>query len=106
MTERPVEGMQQLKRAISLDPQNPLAFERRAAVYRMLGRNEDAIDDYSRAIELEPTSAALYMGRAAICLEIGKRDAASRDLTQAQDLLSSDDPRQEQIGKMLRQINR
>ena len=72
----------------------------------MLGRNEDAIADYSRAIDLELTSAALYMGRAAICLEIGKRDAASRDLTQAQDLLSSDDPRQEQIGKMLRQINR
>ena len=106
MTQRPVEGMQQLKRAIALDPQNPLAFERRAAVYRMLGRNEDAIADYSRAIELEPTSAALYMGRAGIYSEIGKRDAASRDLTQAQDLLSSDDPRQEQIGKMLRQINR
>ena len=106
MTEQPVAGMQQLKRAIALDPQNPLAFERRSAVYRMLGRNEDAIDDYSQAIELEPTSAALYMGRAAIYLEIGKRDAASRDLTQAQDLLSSDDPRQEQIGKMLRQINR
>ena len=106
MTERPVEGMQQLKQAIALDPQNPVAFERRAAVYRMLGRHEDAIADYSRAIEIEPASAALYMGRASIYSEIGNRDAASRDLTQAQDLLSSDDPRQEQIGKMLRQINR
>ena len=106
MTEQPVEGMQQLEQAIELDPLNALAFERRAAVYRMLGRNEDAITDYSRAIELEPTSAALYMGRAAIYAEIGESDAARRDLTHAQDFLSSDDPLQDQIEKMLRQINR
>ncbi|MEC7696010.1 MAG: tetratricopeptide repeat protein [Planctomycetota bacterium] len=106
MTEQPVEGMQQLKRAIDLDPNNAVAFERRAAVYRMLGRNTDAITDYSRAIELEPTSAALYMGRAAIYAEVGDNSAAGGDLTRAQGLLSNDDPLQEQIRKMLRQINR
>ena len=62
MTEQPVEGMQQLTRSIDLDPSNPLPFERRATVYRMLGRKADAIADYGRAIALEPNSAALYMG--------------------------------------------
>ena len=106
MTEQPVAGMQQLKRSIDLDPSNPLPFERRATVYRMIGRPEDAIDDYSQALELEPNSAALYMGRAALYSEVGNKAAASKDLKQAQSLLVADDPRQEQIGKMLRQINR
>ena len=104
MTEQPVEGMQQLKRAMDLDPQNALAFERRATVYRMLGRNEDAVADYSRAIELEPNSAALYMGRAALYSEVGKGAAAIEDLKRAQELLSADDPRQGQLQKMMKQM--
>jgi predicted CXXCH cytochrome family protein len=104
MTEQPVEGMQQLTRSIDLDPSNPLPFERRATVYRMLGRKEDAIADYGRAIELEPNSAALYMSRAALHAEVENAAAAIRDLKQAQSLLVADDPRQEQLRKMMEQI--
>ena len=106
MTEQPVEGMHQLTRSIDLDPSNPLPFERRATVYRMLGRKEDAIADYGRAIELEPNSAALYMGRAVLLSETDNASAAIEDLKQAQSLLVADDPRQEQLQKMMEQIAR
>ena len=104
MTEQPVEGMQQLTRSIDLDPSNPLPFERRATVYRMLGRNADAIADYGRAIAIEPNSAALYMGRAALYAEVENAAAAIKDLKQAQSLLVADDPRQEQLQKMMKQM--
>jgi predicted CXXCH cytochrome family protein len=104
MTQQPVEGMEALKQSIQLDPGNPLPFERRAMLYSMLGRKDEAISDYGRAIQLAPKSGPLYLGRAALYQEVGNSAVAMEDLKQAQALFANDDPRQEQLQKMMEQM--
>ena len=96
--------MEALKQSIQLDPGNPRPFERRAMLYSMLGRKDEAISDYGRAIQLAPKSGPLYLGRAALYQEVGNSAVAMEDLKQAQALFANDDPRQEQLQKMMEQM--
>ncbi|GFR50134.1 hypothetical protein Agub_g12286 [Astrephomene gubernaculifera] len=57
-------AVQDLTRAITLDPSDLLSYSRRAHCYRRMGQFESAIRDYTRAITLSPRNAKLHTIRA------------------------------------------
>lgn len=53
-------------RAISIDPNNALAYENRGLAYCKKDNFNQAISDYSKAIKLNPSKASLYLERGTI----------------------------------------
>src|SRR5215469_8331656 len=52
--QRPGEALENLNRAIAIDPSNAIAYNNRAAALLQLGRAEEALPDCERAIGLQP----------------------------------------------------
>ena len=69
--------------AIDLQPQNPYAYDRRAAAYWYAGQLEQAVADYTRELELEPNTVAALNGRGQCLAELGEFTRAVEDLQQA-----------------------
>ena len=80
VTDRMSDGMRQIEDAIELNPDNPLPYERLAGIYRMLGRNKDAIEAYDQAIRIKPTNATLRFSRGRLLADEGKGAEALADL--------------------------
>jgi len=56
-------ALQDLDRAISIDPNYSSAYNNRGNVYRELGKFDEALKDYDTAVNLNPEDASPYVGR-------------------------------------------
>ncbi|KAG9492172.1 hypothetical protein GDO78_000600 [Eleutherodactylus coqui] len=65
--------------AIDGDPDNYLAYYRRATAYLAMGKSKAAIPDLSRVIELKPDFTSARLQRGQLLLKQGKLDEAEED---------------------------
>jgi tetratricopeptide (TPR) repeat protein len=65
-----------LTRLLRCCPDYPEAWNKRATLYYMLGRDEESIADIQRALQLEPRHFGALAGFGEICLEHGDSEAA------------------------------
>ncbi|XP_068124030.1 dnaJ homolog subfamily C member 3 [Hyperolius riggenbachi] len=65
--------------AIDGDPDNYLAYYRRATAYLAMGKSKAAIPDLSRVIELKPDFTSARLQRGQLLLKQGKLDEAKED---------------------------
>ncbi len=77
------KGIEEIDKAISLNPSFAEAFYLRGQVDRIAGRYEEAISDFNRAIELSKYNAKYYNARGMIYFRQQDGDAAVKDFTKA-----------------------
>ncbi|KAM9320601.1 dnaJ homolog subfamily C member 3 [Gastrophryne carolinensis] len=65
--------------AIDADPDNYLAYYRRATAFLAMGKSKAAIPDLSRVIELKPDFTSARLQRGQLLLKQGKLDEAEED---------------------------
>ncbi len=80
------EMVQNLDKAIELDPNFANAYILRAEFFAQEKQYDKAIADYNRAIELEPARAYPYRTRAAIYAVLGEKDRALADYSRVIEL--------------------
>jgi tetratricopeptide (TPR) repeat protein len=71
---------------IDANPNDAIAYYRRAVAYQFKGEIDRAISDYTKAIELNPRHAAAYDGRARAYASKGNYTSAVADVTMAAEL--------------------
>ncbi len=76
------KALDDLNRAIELDPDDPVAYGLRGTILSKTDR-QAAFDDLNRAIELSPEPALAYSDRGNVYLELGDYEAALADFNQA-----------------------
>ena len=75
------EALQDLNRAVELDPGSPYAYNARGHYYGYAKKQyTEAISEYSKAIELNPQEAVFYSNRGDIYRLMGRYDEALQDL--------------------------
>ena len=79
-------AIEDLDRAIELDPDNALAYDRRGLAYSRLGDHGRAIQDFDRAVKLDPSVAVYYYNRGNALTSMGFADEALGDLDVAFEL--------------------
>lgn len=77
------EALQELNRAIQLDPDLAHAFNNRGLVYAGMGEKAKALADYDEAIRLNPSLAPVYNNRARVWLGKGSWKSALADFDAA-----------------------
>ncbi|MBI3129246.1 MAG: tetratricopeptide repeat protein [Candidatus Tectomicrobia bacterium] len=82
------EALEDLNKAIQLNPVDAEAYNNRGGVFCMLERFELAIADFSKAIELNPTYQKAYLNRAKTFERIGRTQEATNDMQTANTLRS------------------
>jgi Flp pilus assembly protein TadD len=70
-------------RAISLDPQDALAYARRGEVYRLRSQHDLALADLNKAVTFAPQDAFAYTSRGDVLRVKGQYDQALDDLNKA-----------------------
>lgn len=65
-----------IDQALLLDPGNATAHSNRGNVFRMQGRNEDALASYERALVFAPDSVEAQINRGDVLLDLGRHEAA------------------------------
>lgn len=70
------EAARLIDQALVLDPDNPTAHANRGNVFRMQGRNEDALASYERALVLVPESVEARINRGDVLFDLGRHEAA------------------------------
>ena len=78
--------IQDLDRAIELDPDNALAYNRRGLAYSRLGEHERATKDFDRAVKLDPTDALAHYNMGNAHAALGWFNAAIKNLDMAFEL--------------------
>jgi tetratricopeptide (TPR) repeat protein len=73
------EAVDDLNRAIELDPADPAAYTLRASAYRFLEANDLAMTDVKRALDLDPEHPEALLERGILHRLAGDIDAARRD---------------------------
>ncbi len=88
-TGDPQGGLQDLDRALELDPRDASAYVNRGAVRLNLGDLQGALQDLNRALELDPRDASVYVNRGLVKAPLGDLQGALQDFDRAIEL----DPR-------------
>lgn len=88
-THRYNDAINELTKAVELDPQSAEAYRQRGIAYRRSRRTGSAIADYTRAIELQPEWAEAYRNRGRAFKDNKEYGKAIADFTRAIEL----DPR-------------
>ncbi|XP_062861405.1 dnaJ homolog subfamily C member 3a [Trichomycterus rosablanca] len=65
--------------AVDIDPQNYMAYYRRATVYLATGKSKSALPDLSKVIQLKPDFTSARLQRGSLLLKQGKLDEAESD---------------------------
>lgn len=79
-------ALDDLTRAIELNPNNAVAFFERGSVRLKLGDSKGALEDYDRAVQLKPDHAPAYLARGYAHSELGDELTAIADFTKAIEL--------------------
>ena len=69
--------------ALSVDPNNPVAYLSRGTVSRLNGKFQDALADFDRSISLNPKDGAAFSERGQAYMGLGQLDKALVDFDQA-----------------------
>jgi tetratricopeptide (TPR) repeat protein len=77
------EALDDLNRALELEPNNVHALWNRGEIYRLLGRYDEALDDLNRALKLEPNNVHALDNRGVTYRMLGRYDEALDDLNRA-----------------------
>ena len=78
------KAIQNLNKAVELNPQYSLAYYNRAYVYSEIGKIDNALSDYSKAIECNPKDALAYSNRGKLLFDkYNKLDQAMSDFNKA-----------------------
>jgi tetratricopeptide (TPR) repeat protein len=75
-------AMEELERAIALDPESALAYRERGALHQRQGRLDAAASDYERSLAIGP-SAEAYSARGLLRRALGQFEAARADCNSA-----------------------
>ncbi len=65
-----------LKRAIEIDPDNTICYERLGALYNMTNRPVEAVRQFQRISEIDPNNIYSYLNTGRILTQLKKHDAA------------------------------
>lgn len=82
----PAKAIGYLGEAIRLNPDKNLlifVYTVRGATYGLIGKNQEATEDFNKAISMNPNSADTYIVRGALYLEMGQYELALNDTNQA-----------------------
>jgi tetratricopeptide (TPR) repeat protein len=79
----PDGAMQELNKAIQLDPQFAMAYASRGQLFLDLGQPQQAIQDFDEAVRLDPQSVLAYNSRGSFYLTQGEPRRAIRDFDEA-----------------------
>jgi tetratricopeptide (TPR) repeat protein len=85
-SDDPAGAIEDLTRAIELEPTLSMAFDWRGHCLNLLGMPAEALKDYDRAIELEPTYAWSHYARAMANHTLGRYDSAIAGYTRSIEL--------------------
>lgn len=85
-TEQPDRAAEHRRKALLLDPDDPLVLSSMAGTYMFQGRLELAIDAYQRAIDVDPLSTVLHSNLAHILAGAGRFEEALAEQRMALDL--------------------
>lgn len=77
--EQSLQKVEYYSDILTRDPENALAYSRRAQAYERLGRQELAIADYTKAFELDPSRPGPIANRAGIYRSLKQYKAALLD---------------------------
>jgi tetratricopeptide (TPR) repeat protein len=77
------QALASLDAARELAPDNPVVLFQRGMLLGLLGRAEEAIDEYTQALRLDPENALARTYRGSALLSTGKLKEAASDLTKA-----------------------
>ncbi|REK27708.1 MAG: tetratricopeptide repeat protein [Planctomycetota bacterium] len=77
------EAVEELTKAVELNPNSLLAYQRRAAAQMELGNMEAALSDFGEVIRRAPNESHGYNNRAAVHLQQGRYAEAIADFTAA-----------------------
>lgn len=80
------KAIEALDRAIELDPDNALAYNRRGLAYSRMGEDIRALDDFEKAVKLDPTVAIFHYNRGNAFLANGWLGGAIEDFDMAFEL--------------------
>ena len=80
------KAVEDLTKAISLDPSNQVFFSNRSVAYTAMQMYEKALEDADECIRLQPTWAKGYSRRAAAKFHLGDLQAAKLSYSKAWDL--------------------
>ena len=79
------------QKAVGLAPDNPFALDTRGAIYRAMGRIDEAFADFDKAIRIGITAPSTYFERGRCYERKGNIELAIEDYQKAADLLAEDD---------------
>jgi tetratricopeptide (TPR) repeat protein len=72
--------------ALKLNPKNAEVYNNRANAYSLLGKYDQALQDYDTALKLEPKNAMIYANRGLVKLRQGKNAEAEKDFAKSFEL--------------------
>ena len=75
------EAIQELSKAVELDPGYPPAYSHRADAYKDKGQVKEALADYSKALAIDPKYSVAYLNRANLYAGKSEFDQAVADYT-------------------------
>jgi tetratricopeptide (TPR) repeat protein len=81
-----VEAVALYKKALTMDPKDPLAHFGLGIVHGKMGQLDEAIREYRAALAITPDHTASWINLAAVLLELKKTDEAIATFTHAADL--------------------
>jgi len=79
----PDKALENLNKAITLDPDFIEAYLTRAEAYMSIGEQEKAFEDFNKAIQLDPNSADIYYTRGKVYSDLKQHEKAFEDFNQA-----------------------
>lgn len=82
-------ALEDLNSAITISPEDPTLYVRRAGNYYLLDNHRASVEDFSRAIELDDQNVDAYSGRGEVYLAETNYQAAIDDFTQVMELSDS-----------------
>jgi len=83
------EAIEDLNRAIALNPEYTLAYNNRGVILKKAGMFREAIEDFDKAIDLDPSYSKAYNNRGSAYGKIGRFDKAVEDFDKALSLSPS-----------------
>jgi tetratricopeptide (TPR) repeat protein len=79
-------ALEDLNRALELDPKIPEVWDNRARVWFCRGEFTRALADFDQGLRLDPRFAAALAGRGVTYLRLGRPAEAERDFTRCREI--------------------